>query len=106
MGYYSWSVRKATQPEGEETWEVTESGPDGSLICIDSIWANEVDARAACYFNEALEKHGNITLAELATGKWLEKNGLVPVNLHVAYFDEKVGKVNFTRAIQGIWESL
>jgi hypothetical protein len=106
MGYYTWSIRKATQPNGEETWEVVESGPDGSIHSIDSIWSNEVDARAACHFNEALAKHNNMDIAALSTGKFLEKNGLMPVNLNVAYFDKASGKVDFTRALLRIWESL
>lgn len=78
----------------------------GEVVCTDSVWTNEVDAKAACYFNEALEKYGNMDIAALATGKYLEKNGLIPVVLNVAYFDKKTGKVNFTRAIQRIWESI
>ena len=92
--------------EKDGAFHVVERDLSGELVCTDSVWTNEVDAKAAMYFNEALEKYGNMDIAALATGKYLEKNGLIPVNLHVAYFDEKTGKVNFNRAFQRIWESL
>ena len=92
--------------ERDGMFYVVERDALGEVVCNDSMWANEVDAKAACFFNEALEKHGNMNIAALATGKYLQANGLRPVDLYIAFFDKNTGQVNTNRAFQRIWETL
>jgi len=105
MEHYFYKVEKNVDPDGKEVYDVVERGNDGTSYGADSTHANEVDAIISAFFMNAWQKIGNYDLASIATAKYILKNGLRPVNIHIKFFDNATGQYDGGAMWNYLWES-
>jgi hypothetical protein len=53
----------------------------------------------------AWQKIGNYDLASIATAKYILKNGLRPVNVHIKFFNNATGQYDGAGMWNYLWES-